>query len=170
MANSHTLWDRLQPQDVMSRHRGAKLRRRYELLGGISLLSPEYLLSVERWPFHTEPPDHYDLTFAPARLVGLAVKHAFAIAHLGRCPTVPRNLRTPPLPFGRRPPQSNCPPCTVPDPDHGPRLEPQRHQGGISLVGSPEPGVPASKPPTYPTQVRQSPMQSCSKGSWGLSV
>ena len=51
-------WDLLQPQDVMSRHRGAKLRRRCELLGGISLLSPEYLLSVERWPFHTEPPDH----------------------------------------------------------------------------------------------------------------
>ena len=54
-------WDRLQPQDVMSRHRGAKHRRRCELLGGISLLSPEYLLSVERWPFHSEPPDHYDL-------------------------------------------------------------------------------------------------------------
>ncbi len=54
-------WDRLQPQDVMSRHRGAKHRRRYELLGGISLLSPAYLLSVERWPFHSEPPDHYDL-------------------------------------------------------------------------------------------------------------
>ena len=51
-------WDLLQPQDAMSRHRGAKHRRRYELLGGISLLSPEYLLSVERWPFHTEPPDH----------------------------------------------------------------------------------------------------------------
>ena len=54
-------WDRLQPQDEMSRHRGAKHRRRYELLGGISLLSPEYLLSVERWPFHSEPPDHYVL-------------------------------------------------------------------------------------------------------------
>src|ERR671919_2179922 len=53
-------WDLLQPQDVMSRHRGAKLLRRCGLLGGISLLSPEYLLSVERWPFHTEPPDHYD--------------------------------------------------------------------------------------------------------------
>ena len=52
-------WDLLQPQDVMSRHRGAKHRRRYELLGGISLLSPAYLLSVERWPFHAEPPDHY---------------------------------------------------------------------------------------------------------------
>ena len=54
-------WNLLQLQDVMSRHRGAKHRRRYELLGGISLLSPEYLLSVERWPFHAEPPDHYDL-------------------------------------------------------------------------------------------------------------
>ena len=54
-------WDQLQPQDAMSRHRGAKPRRRCELLGVISLLSPEYLLSVERWPFHPEPPDHYDL-------------------------------------------------------------------------------------------------------------
>ena len=52
-------WDLLQPQDVMSRHRGAKRRRRYGLLGVISLLSLEYLLSVERWPFHTGPPDHY---------------------------------------------------------------------------------------------------------------
>src|SRR4029079_16209850 len=54
-------WDLLQPQDVMSRHRGAKLRRRYGLLDGISLLSPEYLLSVERWPFHAGPPAHFGL-------------------------------------------------------------------------------------------------------------
>ena len=53
-------WDLLQPQDVMSRHRGAKHCRRYGRLGSISLLSPAYLLSVERWPFHVEPPDHYD--------------------------------------------------------------------------------------------------------------
>ena len=53
-------WDLLQPQDEMSRHRGAKHRRRCGRLGGISLLSPAYLLSVERWPFHAEPPDHYD--------------------------------------------------------------------------------------------------------------
>ena len=52
-------WDLLQPQDAMSRHRGAKQPRRYGLSGAISLLSPEYLLSVERWPFHTGPPDHY---------------------------------------------------------------------------------------------------------------
>ena len=54
-------WNLLQPQDATSRHRGAKPFRRYELLGMISLLSPEYLLSFERWPFHTEPPDHYAL-------------------------------------------------------------------------------------------------------------
>ncbi len=51
-------WDLLQPQDVTSRHRGAKPPRRCELLGEISLLS-SVPLSFERWPFHTEPPDHY---------------------------------------------------------------------------------------------------------------
>ena len=54
-------WDLLQPQDVTSRHRGAKPRRRYELLGAISLLSLAYLLSVERWQFHVLPPDHLHL-------------------------------------------------------------------------------------------------------------
>src|SRR5690349_12199044 len=54
-------WDLLQPQDVMSRHRGAKPSRRYELLGSISLLSLAYLLSVERWQFHFLPPDHLGL-------------------------------------------------------------------------------------------------------------
>ena len=54
-------WDLLQPQDVTSRHRGAKPPRRCELLGEISLLSPAYLLSFERWLFHTIPPDHYVL-------------------------------------------------------------------------------------------------------------
>src|SRR5438067_13933460 len=48
-------WDLLQPQDVMSRHRGAKRRRRYGLLCFFSLLSPSYLLSVERCPFHSGP-------------------------------------------------------------------------------------------------------------------
>src|SRR6202163_3534793 len=54
-------WDLLQPQDVMSRHRGAKPRRRYERLGAISLLSLAYLLSYERWRFHIQPPDHLNL-------------------------------------------------------------------------------------------------------------
>src|SRR3954467_9633522 len=51
-------WDRLQPQDATSRHRGAKPSRRCGLLGSISLLSPAYLLSVERRHFHLLPPDH----------------------------------------------------------------------------------------------------------------
>ena len=63
-------WDLLQPQDEMSRHRGAKQRRRCGRLGAISLLSLEYLLFVERWPFHTEPPDHYDLV---SQLLDLSV-------------------------------------------------------------------------------------------------
>ena len=71
-------WDLLQPQDAMSRHRGAKPRRRCELLGGISLLSPEYLLFVERWPFHTETTGSLRPTFVPARAVTLAVKRTFA--------------------------------------------------------------------------------------------
>ena len=54
-------WNLLQPQDVTSRHRGAKPLRRFELLGAISLLSPEYLLSFERRPSHEEPPDHFAL-------------------------------------------------------------------------------------------------------------
>ena len=51
-------WDLLQPQDVMSRHRGAKQRRRYGRLGAISLLSPEYLLSVKQRRFHIPSLDH----------------------------------------------------------------------------------------------------------------
>src|SRR6266699_485828 len=51
-------WDLLQPQDAPSRHRGAKPFRRCGLLGRISLLSPEYLLSVERRQFHSLPSDH----------------------------------------------------------------------------------------------------------------
>ena len=51
-------WDLIQPQDAVSRHRGAKLRRRCELSGEISLLSPGYLLSDELRPFHTGSQDH----------------------------------------------------------------------------------------------------------------
>ncbi len=59
-------WDLLQPQDVMSRHRGAKRLRRYGRLGVISLLSLEYLLSVERWPFHMEATGSLWPTFVSA--------------------------------------------------------------------------------------------------------
>jgi hypothetical protein len=67
-------WDLLQPQDATSRHRGAKPSRRCGLLDSISLLSPEYLLSVERRPFHLETAGSLTPTFVPARSVDLAVK------------------------------------------------------------------------------------------------
>ena len=72
-------WDLLQPQDVTSRHRGAKPLRRYELLGVISLLSPEYLLSFERRPFHAEPPDHYVLV---SHLLGLSASQSSPLVPL----------------------------------------------------------------------------------------
>ena len=72
-------WDLLQPQDVMSRHRGAKPPRRYELLAAISLLSPEYLLSFERWPVHAEPPGHYALL---SHLVDLLVSQSSTLVPL----------------------------------------------------------------------------------------
>ena len=154
----------------MSRHRGAKHRRRYELLGGISLLSPEYLLSVERWPFHSEPPDHYvllshlfDLSVSQSStLMPLHYQHDFRpyLAY----------LRTPPLRFRRRPPQSNCPPCTVPNPDHGPRLESQTNQGGISRLAPRNLAITLQRLPPILHKPVHNPMQSYSKGSWGLSV
>src|SRR5215475_14908699 len=80
-------WDLLQPQDAMSRHRGAKPPRRYELLEAISLLSPEYLLSDERRPFHSESAGSLGPAFTPARPMGLAVKHTSTLTLYMRLPT-----------------------------------------------------------------------------------
>ena len=127
-------WDLLQPQDVMSRHRGAKHCRRYELLGSISLLSPAYLLSVERWPFHSEPPDHYDRL---STLLDLSVSQSGRLMPLHSTNDFwPfwAYLRTPPLLFGRRPPQSNYPPYNVLMPDNGNQLDAKKNKRGISLV------------------------------------
>src|SRR3954467_537613 len=85
-------WELLHPQDAMSRHRGAKPPRRYERSEEISLLSPEYLLSVERWPFHSETTGSLTPTFVPARPIGLAVKHPCTFTLAARLPT---GLRVP---------------------------------------------------------------------------
>src|SRR5215207_4584093 len=80
-------WELLHPQDVMSRHRGAKPPRRYERSEEISLLSPEYLLSVERWPFHSETTGSLRPTFVPARRIRLAVKQPSTFTLAARLPT-----------------------------------------------------------------------------------
>ena len=125
-------WDLLQPQDVTSRHRGAKPPRRYELLGGISLLSPEYLLSFERRTFHTDPPDHY----APVScLLGMSASQSSALMPLHSIKAGYQSARghlwKPPLRFWRRPPQSNYPPNSVPV-HHG--LDLRQQKGRISRM------------------------------------
>ncbi len=134
----------------MSRHRGAKHRRRYELLGGISLLSPEYLLSVERWPFHSEPPDHYDLLSHCSR------RHARSQAGLCHCTN---------LLMSDQISQPSCSSVTLWE-ETAPVKLPTRHcpqpgsrvyvrtpaiKGWYFKDGSTQTGVHASKPPTYPT-------------------
>ena len=121
-------WDLLQPQDVTSRHRGAKPLRRYELLGAISLLSPEYLLSFERWPFHAEPPDHYALL---SHQIDLLVSLSSTLVPLHSMPDYQAGggyLGKPPLLFWRRPPQSNYPPRDV----SVAGLDPRQQKGRIS--------------------------------------
>ena len=76
-------WDLFQPQDAMSRHRGAKPSRRYGLLGKMSLLSPGYLLSVERRRFHTQPPDHYALL---SHLLDMSVSQSSSLVPLHSTP------------------------------------------------------------------------------------
>ena len=77
-------WDLLQPQDATSRHRGAKPHRRYELLDAISLLSPEYLLSDERRPFHSESAGSLGPTFVSARVMSLAVRRTSTLTLCAR--------------------------------------------------------------------------------------
>ena len=81
-----------------------------------------------------------------------------------------RTLRTPPLHFRRRPPQSNYPPDTVPTPDDGRGLGCQNVEGGIPRV-TPQrlASLVQRLPPILYTTNRQ-PMSSCSKGSRGLPV
>ena len=160
-------WDLLQPRDVTSRHRGAKPLRRYELLGGISLLSPEYLLSFERWPFHTEPPDHYALV---SYLSGTSASQSSTLLPLhskAGYQSARGYLWEPPLRFWRRPPQSNYPPNNVLTIR---KLGTRQAQGRISTAAplilayqllSLRPILHNACPVT---------MLSCSKGSRGLFV
>ena len=127
-------WDLLQPQDAMSRHRGAKPPRRCELLGEISLLSPAYLLSFERWPFHAEPPDHYDRL---STLLDLSVLQSVRLMPLYSTKDFQpfwAELCKPPLLFRRRPPQSNYPPDSVLHVDNTCELAIRILKGGISRL------------------------------------
>ena len=136
----------------MSRHRGAKLPRRYELLGGISLLSPEYLLSVERWPFHTEPPDHLDLL---SHLLDLSVSQLSTLMPMhidARFPTVPSVPSYSSVTLWEETAPVKLPTMHGPRPRQGAQVRTATSSGWYFNVGSTAPSGTASKPPSYPTQ------------------
>ena len=140
-------WNLLQPQDVTSRHRGAKPLRRFELLGAISLLSPEYLLSYERWPSHEEPPDHFALV---SHLLDLFVSQSSPLMPLHSVARLPFALSGPleasvTLLEATTPvklPTKRCPTLVV---------RPRADKGWYFTNDSTSTSVPASKSPTYPT-------------------
>ena len=141
-------WDLLQPQDAMSRHRGAKPSRRCGLLGKISLLSPEYLLSFERCSFHTLAPDHY----APVScLLGMSPSQSSALMPLHSMRPV---TNRPEGTFGslRYAFGGDHPSQTAHQAVSGNLpVRTQTAEGPYFKDGSTNAGAPASKPPAYPT-------------------
>ena len=81
-----------------------------------------------------------------------------------------QTLRAPPLRFGRRPPQSNCPSGTVRAPGHGRALGCRRSGGGIPRTTPRRLAAPLLGLPPILYAPGQHPMPDCSKGSRGLSV
>ncbi len=124
------------------------------LLGGIGLLSPNFL--AHPWamalPFRTT--GSLWPAFAPARIVILAVKRAYAIALTTRCPTVfsPPSCSSVLFGEGR---WSNYPPGTVRNPDSGTNVRTSKLQGWW-YFGTTPPHLATRfqrKSPTYPTHV-----------------
>ncbi len=162
-------WDLLQPQDVTSRHRGAKPLRRYELLGGISLLSPEYLLSFERRPFHAEPPDHYAPVSCPP---GPSASRSSALMPLHSSRTVANrpegtfgSLR---YSFGGDHPSQTARQAMSPLSDSG--LGTKQPEGRISTATPCPPGRASHGLRPILRTGCPVPTLSCSKGSRGLFV
>ncbi len=142
-------WDLLQPQDAMSRHRGAKPLRRCELLGVISLFSQGnfYPLS-DGIPLNTT--GSLSPTFVPAPPVGVAVKLPSAFALFGWFPSILReplgasdtlSEATAPVKL----PVWHCPTAGSRRLVRNPIL-----QGWYPNSGSSATGVTDSQPPTYP--------------------
>ena len=76
----------------------------------------------------------------------------------------------PPIPFRRRPPQSNSPPGSVPQPVHGCGLETQCSEGGIPRTAPRKLASPLLRLPPILYIEHRIPVPSWSKAPWGLSV
>ena len=122
----------------MSRHRGAKPPRRYELLVAISLLSPEYLLSVKRRRFHfrnrriTKPCFRICLTCMSRSQAPLCLYTLRTITD--RAEGTFGSLR---YSLGGDRPSQTTHLTLFPDRIHYPGLEAQLNKGGISRVTPP---------------------------------
>src|ERR1700752_5313278 len=102
--------------------------------------------------------------------MGLAVRHPSTFALLlPDCRPGRGYHGAPPLLFGRRPPQSNCPLRTVPvrATDRG---GPTWFQGGISPMAPRGPPPPPRCLPPILHRNNAGPVPTCSKGSRGFSV
>ena len=155
----------------MSRHRGAKPPRRYELLGEISLLSPGQLLSVNRRHFHPHTAGSLTPTFVTVRPVSLTVRLVYAFALYNTVsdrsePTFER-LR---YPFGGDRPSQTAYLTLSSNQIHGRKLELQHLKGGIPRA-TPHKLTPMlqSLPPILYKRY-QNPILSYSEAPWGLFV
>ena len=143
-------WDLLQPQDVMSRHRGAKHRRRYELLGGISLLSPEYLYPLSDGPSI----QNHRITMTYFRTCSTClsrIKLAYTIALTSRCPTVISKPSCSSVTLWEETAPVKLPTRHCPRPRFVIFVRTSNVKGWYFKDASTITGVTASKAPTYPT-------------------
>ena len=100
----------LHQEDALSRHRGRKPKLQYELSIWITLLSPAYLLSIKRHPFHKVMPDHYKhgkIDYHPARAITLTVQLPLLLLYSKLQNDEVEETYIPPLLFRRFPPQAN---------------------------------------------------------------
>ena len=91
--------------------------------------------------------------FAPARLVGLAVKLSYALALSTRFPTVSREPSYSSVTLWEETAPVKLPTMHCPPPGLRAQVRTSTTPGWYFKVGSTMTGVTASQPPTYPTQV-----------------
>ena len=99
-------WNLFQLQDAMSRHRGAKQLYWSVLSKVISLLSPAYLLFVNRYFFHSIISGHYNRLSSLFDMF-ISQLSILMLLHYNTPQLDWVYLCTPPLQFRRRPPQPN---------------------------------------------------------------
>ena len=166
-------WDLLQPQDVMSRHRGAKHSPSIWTLGAVSACYPRRTF----YPLSDGPSTrNHRITMTDFRLCSICQSRSQA----GLCHCTPRLISDQPEPTiarlryslgGDRPSQTTRHAGSR-ILDERTAVRRQKLKGWYLKVASTTGLTPTlQKPPTYPAQCKLlAPLQSCSKGARGLSV